>query len=265
MSTPATENLLTGDAYRPLYALKSFVIRNVGFLRAIMSKQVVDRERWVQGWAAKIPAGSQVLDIGAGSCPYREAFSHCRYFAQDFAELENHQLQTRTGYGKLDYVCDIATIPANTASFDVVICTEVIEHVPEPIKAVKEMARLLKPGGLLLLSAPLRSALHQMPYHFYAGYTPSWYEKFLSEAGFGDLNITPVCGVFYAYAEATLYLALYLSPFSNQSALFKLCLLPLFVLLLPWLVLAPPLFWLLDKLNVGMEFTIDYLVEAKRL
>lgn len=75
------------------------------------------------------------------------------------------------------------------ASFDVVLCTEVLEHEPEPIRAVHEFARIVRPGGKLLLTAPLGSGLHQDPFHFYGGYTPYWYRRFLTEAGFDNIEV----------------------------------------------------------------------------
>ncbi len=86
------------------------------------------------------------------------------------------------GYAAIDYVCDITQIPVEPATFDVVLCTEVLEHHPEPINVVAELARVLKPGGVLLLTAPLGSGIHQEPYHFYGGYTPFWYRRFLRRA-----------------------------------------------------------------------------------
>ncbi len=84
----------------------------------------------------------------------------------------------------MDYVSDITDIPVHDESFDVIICTEVLEHVPEPIKTVQEFSRIIRPGGQLFITAPLGCGLHQVPYIFYGGYTPYWYEKFLPEYGF---------------------------------------------------------------------------------
>ena len=82
-------------------------------------------------------------------------------------------------------------IPVDKNSFDVVICTEVIEHVPYPIDVIKSISSILKPGGKLLITAPLQSGLHQEPYHFYGGFTKYWFLKFLGENDFKDIIITP--------------------------------------------------------------------------
>ncbi|HEY6019084.1 MAG TPA: methyltransferase domain-containing protein, partial [Candidatus Paceibacterota bacterium] len=69
-------------------------------------------------------------------------------------------------------------------TFDAIMCVEVFEHIPEPAKAVKEFARLLKPGGTLILTVPFCSLTHFAPYYFANGYSKYWYEKILSEYGF---------------------------------------------------------------------------------
>src|SRR5882724_4032687 len=102
---------------------------------SVFSFNLVFRDRWVRAQAAKLPPGSQVLDVGAGSAPYRDTFSHCEYRTQDFTRLKPDQLR-HGGYNKVDYICDAAHIPVADAAFDAVLCTEMLEHVPEPIQVV---------------------------------------------------------------------------------------------------------------------------------
>ena len=66
----------------------------------------------------------------------------------------------------MDYVCDITDIPVSDDSFDVIICTEVLEHVPEPIKVIKEFSRILRKNGKMFITAPLGCGIHQEPYIF---------------------------------------------------------------------------------------------------
>lgn len=149
------------------------------------------RDEWVADRARSVVAGSRVLDVGAGTAPYRNLFAHCRYETQDFSRYQGYQ-GPEGQYGRIDYVSDITSIPVPDASFDVVLCTEVLEHVPRPIEALKEMVRVAKPGGRLLLTAPLGSGLHQEPYHFYGGYTDHWYRKFLTEFNCEIISIEPI-------------------------------------------------------------------------
>ena len=86
----------------------------------------------------------------------------------------------------IDLVSDITAIPAPDASFDAIVCSEVLEHVPEPTHALDEFARLLKPSGKLILTAPFASLVHMAPYHYCSGFSRYWYEYHLSLARFPD-------------------------------------------------------------------------------
>lgn len=159
------------------------------------------RDAWVRAKAITVPPGACVLDVAAGTAPYRTFFAHCDYKTHDFAQYKSYQDGSEGKYTALDYVSDIRHIPVPDASFDVILCTEALEHVARPIEALAEMARIVKPGGRLLLTAPLGSGLHQEPYHFYGGYTPHWYRKFLAELGCEVMEITPNHGYFANLAQ----------------------------------------------------------------
>jgi SAM-dependent methyltransferase len=139
------------------------------------------RDEWVKREAAKLPPGSRVLDAGAGASKYRPFFSHCQYRTQDFCQYSGPLVQYLQ---PIDYVCDVAKIPLPDASLDAVLCTEVLEHVTDPMAALREFARLLRPGGRLLLTAPQTSQIHMEPYHYYGGFTHYWYRHWLPACGF---------------------------------------------------------------------------------
>lgn len=67
--------------------------------------------------------------------------------------------------------------------------------------ALKELARILKPGGRLFLTAPLGSGLHQLPYHFYGGFTPEWYKHYFAKNKLDIVEITPNGGFFKHLAQ----------------------------------------------------------------
>ena len=153
-----------------------------------------NRDRWVAGIAERLPPATHILDVGAGECRYRSLFNHCDYKAQDFAKYEGTPrglLSETWKYAQLDFVCDASAIPVEKGSFDAVLCAEVLEHVPEPIKVLKEIGRILREGGWAFISAPLGSGLHQQPYHFYGGFTPHFYRHILGEIGFEVVSIEP--------------------------------------------------------------------------
>lgn len=156
----------------------------------------LNRDHWVREKAKTVFKGASVLDVGAGTCPYRSFFSHCDYKTHDFKKYTGEKLGGTTEYGKIDFVSDISNIPVMDNSFDVVLCTEVLEHVSEPIKAIEEIVRILKPNGRLFLTAPLGSGLHQLPYHYYGGFTPEWYKFVAKKFNLDIIEITPNGGFF---------------------------------------------------------------------
>ena len=166
------------------------------------------RRQWVAALAERIPPGARILDVGAGIGQYRGLFAHCEYRAHDFGA----EPATIGKYAPLDYESDITEIPVPDSAFDVILCTEVLEHVPEPIKAIREMARILRPGGRLLLTAPLGSFLHQEPYHFYGGYTPHWYRTFLPAAGLDIASLEPNRGFFSLFGQEARRFVQFLNP-----------------------------------------------------
>ena len=225
----------------------------------------VARDEWVRAQAAQVPTGARVLDVGAGSCPYRSAFAYCRYETQDFAQLDAEQLRYG-GYGAIDHVCDARSIPVPDASFDAILCTEVLEHVPEPVAVVQEMARILRPGGRLILTAPLGSGIHQEPFHFYGGYTPYWYERFLGAVGFADIRIEPNAGSFQFFAQECIRFARATRPFQLGMPAWLECLwAPVWALAFPLLViLFPAVCRMLDRYDRERRFTVGYHVCATR-
>ncbi len=228
-------------------------------MEKIFNFNYFNRKQWVKEQAKKVPPGARVLDAGAGRGQYQKLFSHCDYKSQDFAKEPG----TIGYYIDLDYECDIAEIPVANEFFDVILCTEVLEHLPEPIKAIKEFSRILRGGGgMLLLSAPLGCGIHQEPYIFYGGYTPYWYEHFLPKYGFESPKITANGGFFKHYGQESARFLTYLFP-GSMSWVTRILTLPLRVVLAGYFrVSMPVLCHYLDRLDKEHHFTVEYFVEA---
>jgi SAM-dependent methyltransferase len=144
------------------------------------------------------------------------------------------------------------------------LCTEVLEHVPEPIAALQEMVRILKPGGRLLITAPLGSHLHQEPFHYYGGYTPHWYARFLPQSGCSVTSIEANSGFFSFFGQEAQRFAEYLHPSRTRrlgtarSALLTL----LWLVSLPAAQLLPLVGSVLDRWGLERIATVGYHVMA---
>lgn len=193
------------------------------------------RREWVISQLLSLPEGSKLLDAGCGSQQFRIFCNHLNYYGQDFAGYVNDDkkmLGQEDGgaggkkgyqYGSLDYIGDIWNIDEDDSTFDTILCTEVLEHIPYPIEALKEFHRLLKTGGKLILTAPSNSLRHMDPYYFYSGFSDRWYQKILSENGFQIDLINPV-GDYYSW------LSVEIARTAKTHSLFaKFILLPAFI------------------------------------
>lgn len=153
-----------------------------------------NRMQWVEKTLLRIPRGSRILDAGAGEGKYKKFCGHLEYLSQDFCQYngagDKRGLQAdKWDTSQINIISDITSIPEGDKSFDALMCVEVFEHLPEPIKAIREFHRLLKPQGYLILTAPFCSLTHFAPYHFYSGFSRYFYEKHLREAGFEILEM----------------------------------------------------------------------------
>lgn len=158
-------------------------------------------KRWVIAELEKIPEGSLIIDVGAGEQPYKKYCKHLRYKSQDFCEYSGEGDGTGLQMGKwdtskVDIVSDIVSIPVEDDIFDAVLCTEVFEHIPDPVIALRELYRILKRGGVLILTAPFMSETHFAPYHFCSGFDRYWYQYHLNNVGFSECRVTSYGNLF---------------------------------------------------------------------
>jgi SAM-dependent methyltransferase len=163
-----------------------------------------NRNAWIAEQLALL--SGRILDAGAGECQWKPYCSHMEYVSQDLAQYkgggDGKGLQCKTwDVSNIDIVSDIIDIPEPDGSFDVILCSEVLDHVPSPIAAVLELKRLLKPGGTMLLTESFCGLTNQSPYFFYTGLSKNWYEHWLSDF---DVEIT-YNGNYYEWIAQELY------------------------------------------------------------
>lgn len=132
-----------------------------------------------------------LLDIGSGSQPYRKFIENLglKYTAHDFALYTTEQETAFFGLhnsempdNSPEIVCDVLEIP-EVSRFDLILCTEVLEHVPDPVALLEKAIKLASPGGSIIFSVPGNSWTHQAPFYFTAGLSPFWFEYHLAKLG----------------------------------------------------------------------------------
>lgn len=158
------------------------------------------RENWIAQTLKNLPQGESILDVGAGECAYKKYCSHLDYVSQDIAEYDGQGdgvgLQTGSwDTSQLDFVCDLYDIPEDRL-YDTVFCSEVLEHVVDPVRAVEKLTRLTKPGGKVIVTAPFNSLTHFAPYHFCTGFSQYFYKHHFERLGFEISEMTANGGYF---------------------------------------------------------------------
>ncbi len=153
-------------------------------------------------------------------------------------------------YARLDAIADLAALPFAAASSDASLNIVTLEHVADPLAALREIGRVLAPGGRLLLVAPHEWEVHQAP-HDYFRFTRHGIEHLLAAAGFAEARIEPVGGYFRLLSRRLL----------NGLRFFRW----------PWwpvaaALLAPPalVLPLLDGLDRDHDFTLGYICTAQK-
>lgn len=136
-------------------------------------------------FASHLPPGARVLEIGAGY------YDHGRFFAR----LERLDLDPRH---QPDHLGDAHAMPLEDGSFDAVVAVSVLEHVEDPYQVVREIARVLRPGGVVFAWAPFYFAVHAFPTDI-ARFTDVGFRRCFERAGLTVEHATkePYAGVFF--------------------------------------------------------------------
>lgn len=129
-----------------------------------------------------------LLDVGCGIKPYEKTFEPYveKYFGLEYS--------AESGYrgNKADFCGDAAFLPLADESVDTILCTEVMEHVPNPEKTIEEFARVLRPGGTVITTAPFVYPIHD-EYDFFR-YTPDGLAAIMKRHGLEIEKIKPLSG-----------------------------------------------------------------------
>jgi len=169
------------------------------------------RQQWLKARLAAVPRGSVLLDAGAGELQNRALCRHLEYVSQDFCAYDGQGDGRGLQCGgwdcsRIDIVSDICSIPVPDGSFDAILCSEVLEHLPDPIRALEELVRVLRDGGELIVTAPTWSLTHQAPHYYGSGFSRYFYEHALPSLGAEITEMTPNGDWFECVAQELLRL-----------------------------------------------------------
>jgi SAM-dependent methyltransferase len=161
-------------------------------------------------WIAAQPlAGLRVLDVGCGDRRYDTLLSSA-------AEIVGFDVP---GNPRADVHGFIDAIPVEDASFDVVLCLQVLEHVPEPAAAVRELRRVVRPGGRVLASTHGVYPYHPNPEDLWR-WTHAGLERLFRENGeWSSLSVSPACGTTATVAMLVAHLVDLLAKRARARAL----------------------------------------------
>lgn len=197
-----------------------------------------------------------VLDAGAGEARFRSLFQQ-PYFACDLGVGDSSW-----DFSKIDLLAKLEQLPFRDNSFGAVVNTQVLEHVPDPATVVRQLFRVLKPGGMLYLSAPQGWHEHQQPHDFFR-FTRYSLEMLLTEAGFRNCAIQPMGGYFHYLGHRLTFIPKVL--FFHRKGWLRALLLPLeAATVAACCFLAPIACFYLDALDRNQEFTLCYRCTAQK-
>lgn len=217
----------------------------------------------------KAKSSDRVLDAGAGTSPYKNFFSHAKYESTDFEDIFN-----KSSKNDHNFICNLYEIPRPDSSYDIIINTQVLEHVEYPQKVINEFYRILKDDGKLFLTAPQGWGIHGEPYHYF-NFTKYGLESLFKNAGFTIVFIKPRGGMFWYLGERIKTLPSYIFfqyiMYDNEwGFLFKQRLLafvlsPFYLISLPICgFLIPLAFFYLDSLDKKQDYTLGYKCYCKK-
>ena len=143
---------------------------------------------WLRGEAElarrRFPGGYRVLDVGSGTKPYYPFFAEgaSEYVAVDARDPE------------ADLHASLEQLPVADGSYDIVLCTQVLEHVEHPGRAVSELRRVVAPGGRVLASTHGVQVYHPNPVDLRRWTHAGLSRLFEGNAEWSSVTVTPASG-----------------------------------------------------------------------
>jgi SAM-dependent methyltransferase len=190
----------------------------------------------------------RVLDAGAGNLTAKPLLTRMSesYFSLDI-EKRNVDVDI------LDDIQTLSSIKDN--SFETVYSSQVLEHIPRPWDAVKQIYRVLKKGGYAVVTVPHLSALHEEPYDFYR-YTPHSLNYLFSREGFHVVKIKKMAGLLsFVFHPVSMFLVLSCWPIPIIRWL---------MLYTNFFLIVLPVVYMDKMLRLEKKFPANLLIIAKK-
>ena len=186
---------------------------------------------WLQEHAAAGDSGYRVLDVGCGPKPYYPFFAEraSEYIGVDVVENPAAELRG-----------SVEALPVDDASFDVVLCTQVLEHCDDPAQAVRELRRVTAPGGRVLASTHGTQVYHPSPQDYWRWTHAGLARLFETEADWQSVDVSPGAGTATTLA---MLLGTYLEIAVRRTPVSK-----------------PPV-WLLNRIGAALDARVRTLRE----
>jgi SAM-dependent methyltransferase len=144
--------------------------------------------RWLAAEAERAAAdlgGYRLLDVGCGEKPYAPLFAGR---AAEYVGLDT------AAHADAELVGPIEAIPAGDGTFDVAICIQVLEHVEDPAGGIRELDRVVRPGGRVLLSTHGTIVYHPNPVDLWRWTHEGLERLFAANGDWGSVTVTPGAG-----------------------------------------------------------------------
>lgn len=197
-----------------------------------------------------------LLDVGCGIKPYEKIFA---------PYVEKHygtEYSSDSGYrgNRADVAGDASAMSFADASVDTILCTEVLEHVADPEKVIEEFARILKPGGVIITTAPFFFPIHD-EYDFFR-YTDKGIPVIMKRYGLEVEKVEPLSGT-------GVTLAILCNMFWYEMGfIWTKWLYPIGLVLRPllWIIicLINLLGWLAEKIIPSKQMAFNHLTVARK-
>ncbi len=146
---------------------------------------------WLRAQAREAGAQYRVLDVGCGVKPYYP------FFAERASEYVGVDVVPNPA---AELLGPVEALPVDDGSFDLVLCTQVLEHCDDPAQAVRELRRVVAPGGRVLASTHGVQVYHPSPQDLWRWTHEGLRRLFEQNAGWNSVAVTPAAGTASALA-----------------------------------------------------------------